>query len=288
MATYLVYLSDTHCGQIYALQDPQTPLYDEDMYGNLTPRPYDLNETQRFLWALYNDHLQVVRDISGDDPLVVIHGGDLVHGNKYQDLLVSYRMADQIAIGVDVLSPWCDFPNLVKLRILSGTAAHNFGESSAEILARQILSERHRDTDIEVALHGRYEVDGVLVDAAHHGAGPGIRHHTKGNQVRYYSRSLIDDDVFDQERPPDLILRGHYHEFVWETLHYWLGGQLKTLHAFVAPSYCKMNTYARQATRSKSRNDFGLLLYRIDDGEITRIRPLVMTIDIRTKEKLYG
>ena len=286
MATFLAYLTDTHCGHVHGLMDPRTEVYDEDMEGNLKPRPYALNEVQRFLYALYLDHLQALQDIAGGEPIVVLHGGDIVHGDKYRDLLVSYRMADQIAIGVDVLDHICRIPNVKAIRLLSGTAAHNFGEGSAELLVRAELAARHPELDLQVSQHGRYEIEGLLVDVAHHGPGPGIRHHTKGNQVRYYTRSLIDDDVFDQGPVPDLILRGHYHEFVWETLHYFLAQSLRTVHAFVGPTYCRMNFYSRQATRSKSRNDFGMILFKIEDGEIAQVRPLICTVDVRTKEIL--
>lgn len=295
MDHFVAWFGDTHTVHRFGLLNPDTVLHEEDEVGNLVEFTPNLNAVQQFLWKLYTENRQAIVDIVGEKPLTVIHGGDLGHGQKHPEQLMSTRWHDQIRAGVDILDCWPQLPNLRALRVLMGTGAHS-PEGSVELLAVDMLQERYPEVDIAAVGHNlihlggemasRQMVDGIVIDAAHHGPGPGIREWTEGNQVRYYMRSLIFQDIRNGRQPPDLILRFHRHSFIWETLHYYYRGSLRTSHGFICPSMCGMSYYARQATKSQAVNDFGMFLAGIENGMVARVWPLAMRLDIRTEEWL--
>lgn len=282
----LVWLTDTHGGHKLGLLNPDTELVDLTPDGEQQGFWPNLTATQEFLWHLYTDHIQAVQDIAGGDPIVVVHGGDVCHGNKYPEGSFETSAENMLRVGYKLLDPWLKVPNVTALRILTGTGAHNLGEGALEGMIAFTLKANNREHNIECYQHELLDVDGLLVDVAHHGPGPGIREWTDGNQVRYYTRSIIFGAMRNGKRPPDLVMRGHYHDMTWETLHYVWRGNWQTTHSFICPSYCGLTFHGQQATKSQANCDYGLIAVEIEDGGIRRIWPLVMTVDRRTSEQL--
>jgi hypothetical protein len=60
--------------------------------------------------------------------------------------------------------------------------------------------------------HLRMEVNGVLIDVAHHGR-TGQREHTRASQAVLHAHDILLSHVKNGDRPPDLCIRGHYHKF---------------------------------------------------------------------------
>lgn len=285
--SYHVWFSDTHGGLELGLLNPNTQLVKVDAEGNQTWYTPAFTPVQEVLWKLYEEQMQAVRDICGPrDRIIVSHGGDIAHGLSHPEELMTTSAYNQALISVDIMEPWFALPNVTTVRILAGTAAHNLGEGSIEYEAAWVLQERHPQCSVKAQMHGRWNIDGVIIDSAHHGPGPGIREWTDGNQLRYYTKSLVLADIRHQIEPPDMIFRAHTHDFTWETIHYQHNGRIRTTHAFISPTFCGMNYYAHRVSKSQSRQDFGMILSQIDDGEVSRIWPLVMTVDLRTKEVL--
>ena len=278
--------SDKHGGHKLGLLNPETVLEDEDRKGNLIQWTPGLEPFQEYLWGLHTKHVEDVKHLAGKDEIIIIDNGDLTAGNKYPHEQVSTRIADQFDIASWNLRPWLDLPNVKTVRITKGTGAHNFGEGSAEIIVQRMLKERYPKKDIRTIYHGLAKVGGITVDYTHHGPGTGSRNWLKGNEVRYYMKSLIQDEIDLGNTPPDLIIRGHYHEYIEEYyVKLFMEHRYKT-EMCIVPSYCGIDDHARQVTKSKYILQHGMVAYEIVDGKILDTVPLFETIDIRTKEKL--
>jgi hypothetical protein len=269
-------------GSKVALMPPDIVLQNEAQDGTLTDYTPEATETQRYLWDLYTECIDWVKKMAGRDEVVLIHNGDLCQGIKYPVELVSTRIADQIRIGAANLAAWTALPSLRAIRIVAGTAAHNLGEASAEILAGDMLQARFPGLDIKTFYHGLLEVNGVAVDVAHHGPHPGTRSWLQGNVARFYLRDLMMSEMMGGGKPPQLVLRGHYHQFVREELR--MADYHSTL--VVTPAFAMLGDHAIQAVRSPSRVVNGMVAFEIIDGEVLQMYDFVRSIDVRTREVL--
>ena len=149
-----------------------------------------------------------------------------------------------------------------------------------------MLGSEYPKKNIRTIYHGLAKIGGATFDYSHKGPGTGIRNWLKGNVARYYLRSLMEDEFDDGNAPPDVVLRGHFHDFVLETLTKYHRDIYYTSRIVVLPSYCMMDDFARQATRSASKIRFGMVAFEIVDSRIKDVLPLIERTDLRTKENL--
>lgn len=275
-----VVISDTHGGHKYGLCNPDTILLDWDFQGNVTETPVSLTSTQEYLWALY---LRLIERMSKiDNGLVLFHLGDHTNGKKYPEGLMRSDDYNQYNIAYMNFLPWLNLPNLKEIKLVFGTGSHEFGEGSSVLWVADRLSDRHKDIKTTVCRHGALDMDGVVIDYAHHGPGPGIRNWTRGNVARHYLRSLMLDEIEDGNEPPGLVLRGHFHTPVEEVVLI----RRRESRLVVMPSFCGLSDFAQQATKSTYRITNGGMFFHVDDGVIGRPEWDVETMDIRTKESI--
>lgn len=280
-------LSDLHCGNRLGLLNPETVLLEEDELGDLVEYTPELGPTQQYLWPLYTSHVDKVAEMAGKDEVIVMVPGDLTHGTKYKEGLSQLRVSDQVAIAFWCLRLWLEHPklNVKRVRILRGTGSHT-EDGSAESLVAMLLQQAFPKHDTQVLYHGLFDVDGVTFDVAHHGPGPGIRVWTDGNQLRLYLRSLMLRELLDGNAPPRVVARAHFHRWGWETARVESQGTSYESDIIALPSYCGINGFGRQATRSIHHQTHGLAACEVIDGVLAGIHPLKKTLDLRTKEGL--
>jgi len=286
MRRIVAVLSDTHAGHRLGLMPPDLTLYDEAPDGTLAPYTPQQTAVQQWLWHCYCDDMAEVVALADDDPLTVIHNGDLTWGRKYATELVSTREANQYLIAVANLAPWLELPNLTALRLSHGTGSHGFQEGTDVALVSELLRARYPDSDIGVCRHGLADVDGVLVDYAHHGPPPGSRNWLTGNNLRYYIRSLMTDEVMRGRTPPRVVLRAHYHQYQRETVRVPAGDGEAVTDGIITPAYCGLSEFAQQATRSAYLIGCGLVALEIVDGRLVDVHAMQRTVDLRREEKL--
>lgn len=279
--------SDKHGGHKLGLLNPETILEDENQEtGQKYEWTPNLTEWQRFIWEEHLEHIQFAKELAGKDEIVVFDVGDLTQGNKYPSEQVSTRISDQFAIASWNLRPWLDLPNVKTCRIGKGTPAHNFGEGASEIVTKMLLQSWYPKKDIAVLYHGLADIAGLVVDYAHHGPTPGTRNWLRGNEARYYLRSLIHDELDFGNNPPHLVIRADYHSYVEEYLTKFFRGKKYGTWFTILPALCGMSDHARQATKSTGKITLGMCFYEIVNGNILQIHDKFKTLDIRTKEKL--
>lgn len=281
--TILVILSDTHAGHKLALMNPETVLFDESPTGEgLIPYSPEPTASQKYLWGIYLKHIQQVKDLAGNDEILILHNGDECQGNKYPQQLVTTRIADQILIAQANFEPWFELSNVRYFRFSAGTASHTFYEQSSLLTLVNALQNKFPDRDINICYHGLLEYNGITIDYAHHGPYPGSREWLKGNVARYYLRDLMMQEIMADRKPPDIILRAHYHNPIYEYLE--IKGYKSRL--IITPSYAMIGDHDHQATKSIHQVTHGLTTFEIVNGKIISKHDFHEKLDIRTREVL--
>jgi len=287
----LVVFSDMQSGHKLGVMNPDVLLHEPDETGAPVPWRPQPTGIQTYLWELLTEHVSAVRDLADGCPIILIHNGDLTHGDKHKAILVSNRIADQVLIATANFAPFLDLPNLQAIRLASGTPAHTFLFDTAPILVSELLCKAQPDLDVKVIQHGLLDMAGVLIDYAHHGPSTGIRRWTSGNQMRYYATSCVEEHLGWGRDIPRLILRAHYHNYRRETVyrqHVEKDGRVveKATDIIITPSYSGLTEHGRQVTRSTHWLINGLVAIEIEGGRLQEAYPFCSMIDLRTKEAL--
>lgn len=271
--------SDRHGGNKLGLMNPDVVL--EDLQKNGTVRLYkpNISESQRELWKLELENVEKLKQLAGKDKIHYIEDGDATQGIKHPAELVSDRLADQITIAVANAKPIFGLKNLKTARFAVGTGAHNFGQGSADILVVNQLKALYPKLDIDLCYHGLAHYGDFTVDFSHHGPYTGSREWLKGNVARYYLQSLMIAAIKHGQKPPDLVVRGHYHVPVIETVR--LNGFTSTI--VVSPSMCMVDDFAHQAAKSPDSVSCGMFVYEVVNGKLLDIHQFTRTYDTRTE-----
>jgi len=286
----IVLESDQHGGHKLGLLNPATTLIDEDEEGNLVEWQPQLTAFQQYVWTLQSKAIESIKRLAGNDPVIILSAGDATHGNKHPQQLVSTRLSDQVIIAVNNAKPWYDAGlNLEAVRIVKGTAAHNLTEGATEILLTEQLRALYPGVDTKCLYHSLLVIEDTFgIDYAHHGAGPGIRDWTRENVLRLYLRDLIIKEVKSFRVPPQIVARGHYHTYRHVIEEDTINGQRMEFHALLLPSMCGLGEHSRQVTRSADHVTNGVIVLELHDDKLSRIIPMINTVDIRTKEYIGG
>jgi len=269
---------------------PGTSVHEVDEKGNLYPYKPQLTKIQRYLHRTFITDLAVMKEFADGDDIALIHNGDLTHGNIYKTELVSTRLADQILIACANMEKAIEIlgSNVKKIRLVHGTGSHTFKEGSAPILVCSYLQAKFSHLDISASAHYLLDVFGMSVDIAHKGPSAGKRKWLKGNQLRWYTNNAMIRDLENGDKPADVILRGHFHEFWHETVRrHNKRGSFKT-ESFLLPSYCGLDEYGRSATSSTNYIGNGMVALEVQPKSILPFyEDTVHLSDIRTKETLW-
>lgn len=277
--TVVIALADIHSGCKFSLMNPNTELYDEDEDESIIPTP---TASQDKLWGIYTEAKQTAFEFAADDEMILIHDGDLTHGDRFKVELVSDRLADQIVIAEMNLAPWYEYPHLTRVRIIRGTGVHTMGQGSSEMIVGNYLKKAFPKVDTGYKIHSLVEIDHVPFDVAHHGPYPGGRDWLRGNVARFYLRDLMYREIRRGNIPPRIVLRAHYHQPVHEYLE--MNGDASDI--FILPSMSMLDEHAQKATQSNDEVTNGITLFEIIDGELASFKRLYTKTDVRQKEVL--
>lgn len=269
--------SDTHGGHKQGLLNPETKLAVEvvkrdaegNVYSEIEYRPAVLNPVQEWLWEVYQDNINKTMELADGDDVMVIHNGDLSQGNKYNPTELE-DVGTQFLVASSNMRPWFNHSNVKWFKLIWGTASHIYHDGSTPRLVFDALHREYPNVELSQSKHSLLKFFGITMDIAHHGPGAGGRNWLKGNEARYYTKSLMADSVqYDDVRPPDIVCRSHYHsvveEYVVEFYKKW--GRVRTLFT-LTPSYQGLNEFSRQVTRSKPKIVNGHVAYEIINGKL--------------------
>lgn len=205
-------ISDLHAGSVVGLSPAKVRL-DDGGYYEATP-------AQNWLWQSYNQFWQRVEAVRDEHEaeLYTVFNGDLVDGQvKHSTQIISGNMNAQAAVvNACMAIPLELKPDAVV--IVRGTEAHT-GQSAC--VEERIADGLRRDKrpvigDPETGTaswwHFRAEIQGVRLDITHHGR-TGQREHTRAGAAILHAHDILLSHVKNDEKPPHLCLRGHYHRF---------------------------------------------------------------------------
>ena len=276
-------ITDPHGGYRFGLMRPGITLDPlDESKGPYRPRA---TAFQSIIWKHFKSDVAFVKKLAGKDDIVVFLLGDLIQGTLLRDgMLVTPRLDDQYAIIEDALEPVFKTPNVRHVYISKGTGAHTMRHGSSELaMARHIRKVYGIPTS--VYYHIRLNVRGVEFDLAHHGASSGIWKWIQGDQVRRYTRDIVLGDVAARVRPPDVVLRGHYHDRWIEHLHTAIDGHLLETWAAIVPGYSLFtDDYTMKMTKSKPRMTVGTLPVEIVNGRVVDIHDRAHPITVYRRE----
>ena len=277
-------ITDTHGGHRGSLLNPGMTLELFDQEGN--PYHYHPEPTavQEFLWGIFTDAIARIIELANGCPVYVLHLGDLVEGDKHTSEVMFPDMAAQIQIGLENLKPLCAIPNVIALRIVIGTEAHEYMFANATRLISAGLKNAYPELDIQMIQHGYDDIHGVKIDYSHHGPTQSRRQWLRGNEARYYLRNAMYEDISQDGYPADVYLRGHVHAPVIEYLQ--VGKYWSTL--VVVPSMKIGGQYSFKMMRSNPSVTVGMMAIEIEAGRVKQIHDYTVTKDLRTREVFRG
>lgn len=282
----VVLLSDIHVGHKLGLLNPATELMDE-VGQSYSP---GLGDTQRYLWDLYQGHIEAVADLADGCPVIVIHNGDVTQGDRYPSHLSMVLIHDQIIAATWALRPWLEHKRirLKAMRIVTGTAVHTW-EGASEVLVARQLAQMYPKVDIEPTYHALItltEQKGQSVDAAHHGPFPGSRKWLKGSVAMRYLTDAMMSELLDGQTPPRVYVRSHYHEYlnVGPARVRCKGADVES-SLIITPCYTGCDDHVRKVVRSPRKLDHGLVALEFEGG-LREIHPMFTEMGIRSREEL--
>lgn len=280
-----VAISDTHGGHRLGLCSPNV-LLNDNVNGQLRTYSPQLSYTQQFMYDSYIEWQKEIMALAGKDDVIVIHDGDPTHGKASFLELMTSKLADQELIAQANMESWLQYKNVKAMRFGVGTGIHELGEGSSSEIIANALSGKYPKVDIKVVYHGLLNFDGFTIDYAHHGPFIGSRTWLKGNELRYYLRSIMMSEIMEGRTPPNLILRGHYHVYHREFLEIKANGNVYESWAILLPGFTFKDDYTRRATKSEFKQTIGMVAFEIIDGHLYKTHPLTQTVDVRTVENL--
>jgi len=280
----VVAVADTHGGHRLGLLSPSTVLIRELDDGSIEEWSPPLTQTQEYLWSLYAEHRQKLRDFAGRSAITALHVGDLTWGDRYAEgLIPGATIEDQRVIATTNLLPLASIPNIKAVRLISGTEVHEPNSATARV-ARRLREQTGKG--VESFHHHRLVVDGITFEFAHHGPHPGSRDWLEGNIALYHLRDRVYKDLRHGREPARVYIYAHFHRWRRVTLHHTWQGEELSHDLIILPSYSGMTTHARKMTRSEAYLVNGMCAFEVIDGELGRVKPYKAELDLRTEEEV--
>ena len=283
----VLFVADMHAGNKLGLMNPDVILFQQDDYGELVEWKPPLGALQSRLWPWFEEDVQAVADLAGDDEIIYIHQGDVVQGSKHHVHQVGNREANQLLIAISNQAPILSLPNVKQARFIAGTAAHDGIGASKVVEVVHVLRQQYQAVNFRALYHGVIDIDGCRIDYAHHGPGAGNREWLKGNPLLWYLRDLVLAEWTARTRSHARVTtRAHQHTYRHVVHCATLDGIEYLFDAFLLPSWCGIQDFARKVTRSAMVQTFGMLAIEIVGGKLMNVHPMIHELDLRMEESL--
>lgn len=273
----LGFMADTHCNHRIGLMNPRTQLpTDQGPWNpNLTPG-------QKWLWDCFEQDVKELGKFVGRDDLVMFFDGDLTQGWKHKSDLVSLVPGHEILIALQALEPILTLPAIRKFYFAKGTDAHEGLAGSAPIIIQQGVKRGLIDVQAHYAVH----IGELMIDIAHHGPAPGRRAWLRGNELRWYTRSLMMDNIMAGQQVPDILVRAHKHTYALAVTDM-ITKSLETYMtlAMLLPPYSLLTSFGRQVTQSPDQVKVGMVAVEVwpKSGRVN-YRPIEFLHELDTRQ----
>jgi hypothetical protein len=263
----LVVLSDLHCGSKLGILPPKFELDDGNVIGQ--------NMLQAEMWKFWTGDLwKYIDQRAKTRETIVVCNGDLIDSLHHQTFqVVSNDPLEHIVIATSILTP---IAAKYKTYVIRGTPAHVMASGSAdEQVAQEIGAEKVAgDRKVRSSFHLKLNFAGALFDFAHQGPNPGTRMWLFGNSLRGYARTIVLDALVRHDRPPDCVVRSHFHRKCLETIN----DYNHECKAIVTPALQFKTEYSHMIVSHESIADVGATVISIDDGRISDVEFRVLSL----------
>lgn len=281
MKTSILVSSDWHAGNSAGVLAPGTKLVYNDPGEPYKEYEPALTSAQDRIWNVTQNCLAYAEKKSNGGPVISIVVGDVQHGNRFVEMLVSSRKYHQAEIAMQYFDALVKRLNITANYMVYGTDVHT-DEGSAEVELAEKIRDKYEIESIAVSLL-TLNIDGVVFDIAHDGPQAG-RAHTQGNPPRIYLRRAMSEDMDAlNKQPADVYLRGHFHSFSDELATLERNGKFYQSRIITCPSMCLPNGYARSATRAQAFVRIGMIYCEVENGQLVFVKPLLQTFDLRSR-----
>lgn len=279
---FAVLQTDHHFGYRFGLLKPETELKSfDEADGGFVP---ELTVTQEILWRWNTEDFENVKELTAGRPTAFLLEGDVCHGTYVGDV-VSPRQGDQPMMAMQGLKRWVELPQVRLVRMVKGTRVHSHGHGSQELLSAALL-EYETGKKVEVSYHMNLGLAGVDFDLAHKGPAPGKRQWLDANELRLYVRSIMERALVNGQRPPHVVVRGHYHERRFAHVHEHLETSVVDTWGIIVPAYSIFkDDYTNHSTQAKSHMNAGTVVVEFKNGGVREVHDFTHTFDLRKREE---
>lgn len=248
-------VSDLHAGSTVGLCPARSIRLDDG--GTYRP-----SKAQRWLWQGWRDYWDDVartRDALGAELYVVLNGDAVDGAHHGTTQIVSGNLDVQGAVARACLAvPKKLGPD--RWFVVRGTEAHVGPSAQAEeALARHLKAEKDTDVGTWSWWHLRMQIQGRLLDFAHHGR-TGYRSWTRWNATQLLAADIALTHLQDRETPPDLCIRSHFHRYADSY-------DSQPVRVIQTPAWQLATAYVHKRA-PESLADVGGLLIALRDGQI--------------------
>lgn len=250
-SSILAVISDTHIGSNTSVSPLRFEVHNRN---TLETQATEANRLQRWLFDCWTDYWDYVEFLRGKGKkrkrLIVVHLGDVIDGNHHGSTQIVQEVADQVKMAIDLLEP-------VRMKAscfvgILGTMPSHAGMD--HVTEAQVYKELGAD-HIEQTL--TLDVDGVLVDVAHHGR-VGTRPWTSGAAA--LGVEVMIDYATQKKDLPHFIMRGDRHRFDDS------GAKFESTRVIQCPSWQLKTSYGWRVSSNTTRSDIGGVI--LNDGQL--------------------
>lgn len=250
-------VSDVHAGSTVALMHPEGVPHDD---GQVTMP----SKAQRWLWQCWGDYWDRVEEIRNRHraKLYHVYNGDLVDGPAHHG--TTQTVSNHPGVEKYIAKKCLEVPKSLgpdKQFVVRGTEVH-VGKSGGveDSLAEWLGAVREPETGGASWWHLRMEVQGKLLDFAHHGR-VGTRPWTKPNVTMNLAAQIFYEHASRGERHPDLAVRSHYHQWI-DTY------KAQPVRVIQTPAW-QLHTAFTRRIATDSLSDIGGIILVLQDGRLS-------------------
>ena len=248
MATITAVIADTHIGSFTALAPPEFET-DDGLAVKAT-------KAQTWLYECWGEYWTYVYSLTKKNKarLVVIHLGDIIDGDHHATVQAMPNVVDQENMAYDLLESIAIKAD--RFYVMRGTEAHAGDAAGNEVRIASRLGA-------EVMYEGLLNIDGTLLDVAHHGRA-GKRPWTSGAAAMATEAQIT---ALQMGQPvPRYVLRGHNHTIDDS------GAKLANTRAIALPAWQLRTAYGYKVAPG-TRSDIGGLIMLPDGSlDLSRLR----------------
>jgi hypothetical protein len=253
-------ISDLQCGSVFGMLPPD--------FITAEGVPKLQNSGQRYTWDCWLDFASRLKEFKPD---AIIANGDMNDGRQRKSDGVELSLnliSDQIRAAVRCLNVIKKSAPSAKWYFTRGTAYHvgHAGQDEEEI-AKQMNGEKYPSvgTGIRVREVLWLDVDGVIIEAAHHiGVSQGFYRLTQLDKEMQWSAMAAKDNTKGVPKA-DLIIRSHVHNFQ--------SAEHASKQGIVTPCWQLQTSFMRKNSTYRMLPDIGGVFIEVDGKAKAKGRP---------------